>query len=106
VGILGVRLPLTKQLMKGGNKLRAEHYKEAVENLKRDPIIQKMADELKDAWAVRTDTWEFNSSALYEYHKRGGKVETHIGGPAEAIRELVEERNDQEIAWLSQRGRL
>jgi hypothetical protein len=33
--------------------------------------------------------WEFMQAALHQYNKMGGTVRTHVGGPAQAILELV-----------------
>jgi hypothetical protein len=79
--------------------IESEDYGKTRALLKRDPIIKAMANEITltggpvDAFAHESGTpkFPFMKSALDEYHKRGGKVETHIGGPAEAILELLKE---------------
>lgn len=67
-----------------------------------DPIIQALAHEVGQSLhdpklnLVHEDgspTFSFTTAALEEYHKRGGQVPTHIGGPAQAIlRLLAQER--------------
>jgi len=66
--------------------IKAEHYAETVKKLKADPIIQEMAASVPDKFDVTS--WDFMIRSLEEYQKRGGTIETHIGGPAEAIEAL------------------
>jgi hypothetical protein len=72
--------------------IRSHDYDETVRKLCEDPIIICMAMEVPD------DTEMYGSgflmSALREYQARGGKIQTHIGGPAEAIR-LLKDRAAQ-----------
>jgi hypothetical protein len=77
------------------NVIRAAHYGETVAALMADPIIIDMAAGLA---AVPMDKivhpaggarHEFMMAALDEYHTRGGKIGTHIGGPAEALLNLL-----------------
>lgn len=84
--------------------IEANHYRETRAKLVADPIIQAMAAEiqqrvtLEEALAYFTHngtrrgtdegdgpTHRFMGQALDEYKKRGGTVDTHIGGPAEAV---------------------
>ena len=51
-----------------------------------DPIIQTMATEISDGTDLKT--FQFIGAAYKEYRRRGGHVQTHVGGPAEAIRRL------------------
>lgn len=66
--------------------MRSQRYKETVEKLLNDPIIQKLVSEappgVTEEWLQGT---EFINSSLRAYQERGGTIETHIGGPAEAI---------------------
>lgn len=85
-----------------GGVFEAGHYRQAREQLIADPIIQAMATDLREGLAhgivemgalVHDETdnpnYDFMLSTLDEYHKRGGQVPTHIGGPAEAILTIV-----------------
>jgi hypothetical protein len=72
--------------------IEAGHYEEKRNELMADPIIQKMADEIPDGAEVDYSAWGFISKALDEYKQRGGQIQTHIGGPAEAIRNIVRAR--------------
>lgn len=65
----------------------ADYYRIAVQNLVNDPILGAMAREIPDGFDL--ETHEFMMGALREYRTRGGEVETHIGGPAEAIRQYL-----------------
>jgi hypothetical protein len=72
--------------------IRAAHYGQTVEALKQDPIIQQMANELFDGWSRNMvnpfETW-LMMRALDMYKDRGGTVGSHIGGPIEAVRDLM-----------------
>jgi len=83
--------------------IRAAHYDQTVKALMADPIIRDMVgglvnDQNPAAKAavhnLITDGWDsgFMVPALREYTARGGKIETHIGGPAEAITALLREQ--------------
>jgi hypothetical protein len=67
--------------------IEADHYRETRAKLKADPILQGMVQELRDddVCACQVDM----NAALQEYKRRGGTVQTHIGGPVQAIRELM-----------------
>lgn len=56
-----------------------------------DPIIQAMADEV-DERTVDLRSFDFIGGAYREYRRRGGRLETYLGGPAEAIRRLKHQR--------------
>jgi hypothetical protein len=69
-------------------------YRQTLASLRDDPIIQDMALELLcdlgDQARVRVNDPDFMLLAIREYQRRGGKVPTHIGGPAHVIRMVVE----------------
>jgi hypothetical protein len=76
--------------------IEAAHYQETRDALAKDPIIQAMATELSNLDLVAEAThesgnprYEFMLGALREYKRRGGTIQTHIGGPAEAILAIV-----------------
>lgn len=86
-----------------GTVIRAAHYDVTVSALKADPIIQAMVKGLVNDPSIEAKTavhnlittgWApgFMQVALREYQARGGKVETHIGGPAEAITAILREQ--------------
>ncbi len=64
-------------------------YNETILKLMGDPIIVKLAKDVSTLPHSEMSRWEFMSAALREYVGRGGKVNTHIGGPADAISHLV-----------------
>jgi hypothetical protein len=75
-------------------------YERTHQALMKDPIIIAMADEIPKGHEVANGdsvsadlNWQFIRAALDTYHRRGGKIETHIGGPSTAIRRLVEARD-------------
>ncbi len=77
--------------------IEADHYREARNRLKRDPILRQMAREVPPASRI-TLTHEdggprmfFCSRAWEEYKVRGGKLEGHIGAAAEACIMVWEE---------------
>lgn len=73
--------------------VQAGHYAATVRVLMTDPVIQDMAEELEAAdYANPTflKSWAFTRGALEEYRARGGEHATHIGGPAAAIRRIIE----------------
>lgn len=73
--------------------IRAAHYGETIAALKADPIIIEMAATITKAdVAGGIHGTGFMQAALAEYNRRGGRVNTHIGGPAEAIAEIVNDR--------------
>ena len=61
-----------------------------------DPLITAMAVEIADAikaghlTRADLDEWSFTVAALRQYNERGGTVDTHIGGPAEVIRTIID----------------
>lgn len=67
--------------------LESEEYQQARDALVLDPIIQGMAANAPTD--VDLTSWEFVSVASRYYHTHGGKVPCHIGGPAEAIRQIL-----------------
>ena len=79
--------------------IRAKHYREAVDALKKDPIIIAMAKQTSGKSLVEsrmvgsdgTPSGRYMVNILNAYVDYGGRVETHIGGPAEAIWALVSE---------------
>lgn len=79
---------------------RSPKYKEEVEILKKDPIILAMVKEIKDHpehvsyWKEKFDSGMMNT-VNKQYHSRGGKKATSIGGPLEAIKELLKENIDE-----------
>ncbi len=68
--------------------IEGPRYSEARELLEADPIIKTMAREVIDSfWS--TFGSEMALVTLREYRSRGGEIETHIGGPFEAIHALI-----------------
>jgi len=80
--------------------IEASHYGETRAALKADPIIQDMAGGCKHiplaelAYEDGGPKGDFMMAALREYNARGGAIPTHIGGPAEAILELLREETN------------
>jgi hypothetical protein len=72
--------------------IRAAHYDETIDELVKDPIIQAMAVSLTLQDVQGIHGTGFMQAALYEYGKRGGTVQSHIGGPAEALQRIVQGR--------------
>lgn len=80
--------------------IESDDYREEVAQLKEDPIIIQMADELPPDWRLQfthggTDdspNWFFMTRASDEYHRRGGTQGRSIGGPAKAIIAVRRER--------------
>lgn len=66
--------------------IAAAHYRETEDALAKDTIIIQMAAEIPAT--LDCGGWNFMQIALDEYHNRGGKIPTHIGGPANAIKRL------------------
>lgn len=74
--------------------IEAEHYEAARVALMADPIITAMAADIgaaKDGAGLDINSWSFTTAAMREYLRRGGTIMSHIGGPAEAIRRLLDE---------------
>jgi hypothetical protein len=71
--------------------IEAQHYRDEVERLKADPIIQGMLATVRDVPATERHSWPFISAASGEYMRRGGTGATSIGGPSRAINALIEE---------------
>jgi hypothetical protein len=69
------------------DSLLALDYHDEADALLHDPVIVAMAAEVPDGTDV--DAWSFTTAALREYQKRGGTASTHIGGPAAAIKALL-----------------
>lgn len=75
--------------------IEAAHYEEARRALVADPIIQQMFLELPAAIQVQLadgtlqDRFDFMTVALRQYNARGGTVNTHIGGPCEALEAIA-----------------
>jgi hypothetical protein len=69
--------------------MRAAHYDATERVLMTDPVIQDMAGAFDGTQSVDFDSWDFIQAALKEYRRRGGDHQTHIGGPAAAIRRIV-----------------
>lgn len=77
--------------------IRDRSYREAVDDLKKDPIIKAMVKEVANL-AFRQDQlddYQTMMTAAAEYISRGGEISTHIGGPIEAIKELLNEQPSQ-----------
>ena len=81
--------------------IQAADYDETERALAEDPIIVAMAAELVgvrqldrenpvEGEGVDFESWSFMHGALDEYRKRGGTIASHIGGPAAAIRDLLD----------------
>lgn len=70
--------------------IEASHYEETVQLLMKDPVIIGMAEEIPTHFDPQP--WYFMTRALQTYTERGGQIPTHIGGPAEAVRRLVQAR--------------
>lgn len=76
--------------------IEANHYRETRVALAADPIIVGMYDELPaplrlalaDGSLPESERWPLMRRALTHYTECGGTIETHIGGPLEAI-ELI-----------------
>lgn len=60
------------------------------ESLAADPIIRAMASEVTDE--ADLTSFVFIGAAYREYRRRGGRIETYVGGPAAAIRRLNDRR--------------
>lgn len=75
--------------------IRSPEYAKTIKKLKADPIIQEMAASIPEKFDITS--WNFMTRSLDVYKERGGVVETHIGGPAEAIAELVAERKQKKL---------
>lgn len=82
--------------------IEGDDYRKTREALKADPIIQDMAGGVKKeitsiddlAWPESgTPRHEFTMAALREYQARGGKIGSHIGGPAEAILMILKDES-------------
>lgn len=77
--------------------MEAAHYAEARRKLAADPIIRQMYDDLPDelrravAYREVEDRSSLMTMALREYNDRGGEVDTHIGGPLEALEIVARE---------------
>lgn len=75
--------------------IRAQHYTDTENALKADPIIKDMAGGVshlpmdKLIHSDGTARHNFMMGALDEYKARGGKIPTHIGGPANAILSIL-----------------
>jgi hypothetical protein len=84
--------------------LESEDYEQTRQALVKDQHIIDMANELMEFGhhpieelvhqESETPRHEFMMTALREYHSRAGdnSIETHIGGPAEAVIRLMKER--------------
>jgi len=85
--------------------LRDSHYAETESKLMKDRHIKDMAAEIamdfgediavfysKSTHADGHPNFEFMSSALNEYHNRDGKIQSHIGGPANAILAILRDK--------------
>lgn len=79
--------------------IQANHYGKTVKALKADPIIIGMVEGVSNVPMDQlqhedgTPRHNLMMRALDEYHRQNGKIDTHIGGPAEAILELLKEKN-------------
>jgi hypothetical protein len=69
--------------------IESEEYQQCRDALAQDPIIQAMAANAPEG--VDFTSWEFISAASRYYHTAGGTYDgpLHIGGPAEAIRQIL-----------------
>lgn len=86
--------------------ITSDRYQQVEKALSEDPIIAEMAKEIQDGIEAghvsqsnfvhsdgSTPRWEFMQRALDEYKKRGGTIESHIGGPARAVLAIVTGRS-------------
>lgn len=77
--------------------IEAEYYGETRNALVADPIIRDMAggvahiDRHELAYDDGSPRHAFMMAALREYQGRGGTIDSHIGGPAEAVLSLLKE---------------
>jgi phage baseplate assembly protein W len=69
--------------------IRSEVYGATVRALVDDPIVQAMADGVRELPEDELNSFAFMTAALREYQNRGGQIVSHIGGVAEAIRQLL-----------------
>lgn len=84
--------------------IEAAHYEEDRQALMKDPIVIKMEEELYDPsvpFHTMVDsedhpTFAFMQLCNREYSTRGGKIGAHIGGVAEAIVRLRNQRSQEE----------
>lgn len=82
--------------------MRSGNYKRAVMALKNDSVILGMAATIplgergKLVGISGEPRYDFVRVALTTYQERGGKLGTHISGPAEAVLELLNERATRE----------
>lgn len=70
--------------------LHSTRFQDEIKTLKKDPIIQQMTFELKEA-TMDLDSWDLISRASNTYHERGGTEALTIGGPMAAIKDLLTE---------------
>ena len=68
--------------------IEAQHYRDEVETLKKDPVIISMAATIPKLDKVEYVSWNFIQAASHEYHYRGGTEALSIGGPAKAVAAL------------------
>lgn len=92
--------------------LESDDYRKTREALMADPIIRVMAQELPADWRLRftyggtadRPNYNFMAAALETYKERGGTINTHIGGPAEAIIALRKQPPPPEAAGYDRCG--
>lgn len=74
------------------NLFESDDYRKEIAELKKDPIIISMAqDIMNDEYPPDLAAWNFISAASQEYSERGGTKASSIGGPARAIEALLME---------------
>jgi hypothetical protein len=92
--------------------IQAAHYAENELALSQDPIIRDMAAAMQ---GVPRETylngegrpnWSFMKGAGDEYHRRGGKLIEHIGGPANAVLMVLAEWDEREPGFDYRRHRM
>lgn len=80
--------------------IESDEYRQEVEELKKDPIIIEMYNELPAAYynvIGFLDSFQFMVRSAQEYRDRGGNpIGRTIGGPAKAIKALHEDTMERE----------
>jgi len=79
--------------------LKGDKLREESKNLKADPILIGLYEELKAMGVSPKEErhgnyMHFLSATAREYRNRGGKFQQTIGGPGEALIELEKEREE------------
>ncbi|WP_345486097.1 hypothetical protein, partial [Planotetraspora phitsanulokensis] len=81
--------------------IRHHYYAAKVDELAADPIVQGMLADLEGVpdydlmhVGTRTPLFAFMTRANHVYRERGGQIDAHIGGVAEALLKLRAERTE------------